>query len=102
MIMEVETMTNIERFLDSLPEEYFDPLSSDELGRLASRWEQYAREAGLLVDYRAAGGFNWSEICSSLISPWSGCAEVWARLLLEDDVAAIAAARWMWGFPLFK
>ena len=102
MIMEVETMTAIERFLEELPKDYYAPLSSEELRRLARRWESYAREAGCLGDYRAAGGFDWQEIVGSLPDPWGRYPEAWARLLLEEDVAAIVAARKMWGLPLFK
>jgi hypothetical protein len=102
MIMEVETMYNLMGFLEKLPSRYYAPLSDRELRRLARRWEGYAREAGMLGNYRAAGGFDWVEVSSSLSFPWSRYPEAWARLLLEDDVAAIVTARMMWGLPIFR
>jgi len=96
-------MTNLERFLEEeLPKKYYAPLSDGELRQLARRWEGYAREAGMLGDYRAAGGFDWLEVSGNLVFPWSRHPEAWARLLLEDDVAAIVAARKMWGLPIFR
>jgi len=93
---------NLERELEDLLAEYHEPLSDKEMLRVAQIWRDLADEAGCLEDYRAVGGFDWWEVTGSLPTPWSRYPEAWARLLLEDDVRAIAAARAMWGLPLIR